>query len=170
MNKTEHRLLVLLNKHWGLKNIISSFADSTEILLGLLKKYSHIEGYILALELDQDKKTEKKMYVLLCCQERKNQRKDTMIFWGSHQKVKEIEDKNQDLLFHLWDDRINGAPRSIQGHGRIYHNYVDVRNADVNGSVLITGKENLSKIMQQVQKHLLADTRKDSRRSNNRKK
>lgn len=45
-----------------------------------------------------------------------------------------------------------------------------IRNTDVNGPVVITGKENLSEIMHQVQKHLLADTRKDSRRSNNRKK
>jgi len=45
-----------------------------------------------------------------------------------------------------------------------------IRNTDVNGPVVITGKENLSEIMHQVQKPLLADTRKDSRRSNNRKK
>lgn len=38
--------------------------------------------------------------------------------WGSHQTVKEMEDKNQDLLFHIWDDRINGASWSIQGHGQ----------------------------------------------------
>lgn len=81
-----------------------------------------------------------------------------------------MEDKNQDLLFHIWDDRINGAPWSIQGHGQIYHNYIDIRNTDVNGPVVIIGKENLSEIMYQVQKHLLADTRKDSRKSNNRKK
>lgn len=36
MNNTEHGLLVLLNKHCGLRNTISSFADSVETLLGLL--------------------------------------------------------------------------------------------------------------------------------------
>lgn len=59
----------------------SSFGDSTEILLELLKKYAYIEGYILALE----KKTEKNpMY----CQERKNQRR---VLWYLEDHIKKVK-------------------------------------------------------------------------------
>lgn len=97
----------------------SSFGDSTEILLELLKKYAYIEGYILALE----KKTEKNPPYYYVVKNAKTKER-IMISWGSYQKGKEMEDKNQDLLFHIQDDRINGAPWSIQGHGQIYHNYI----------------------------------------------
>lgn len=62
----------------------SSFGDSTEILLELLKKYAYIEGYILALE----KKTEKNppyYYVV------KNAKTKERIIWYLEDHIKKVK-------------------------------------------------------------------------------
>lgn len=64
------------------------------------------------------------------------------------------------MLFHIQDDRINVPPWDILRQA-------DIRNPHVNRHFIITGKENPTKIMQQVKKHLLGDFRK--RKSNTRK-